>query len=220
MSSAAFARVARARFLTYRPRLALHQQRPVLAATFSSAGKRLSSADAHHEESFEEFTARYVVHMSTGWKGAMRVRSWTRAGGREELGEKSQSWTEGEYIRISLWTRVLMRCDNCRYEKEFEQVNDVFELQRNLNNAFAYDLVPAPSVIVAALKAARRVNDYPTAVRIFEGKLEKHSQETYVKSRSGACGLIVAYPQASKPKSRTKANTTSTSRNCNQYGTS
>lgn len=56
-----------------------------------------------------------------------------------------------------------------RYEKEFEQVQDVFELQRNLNNAFAYDLVPSPSVITAALRAARRVNDYPTAVRIFEG---------------------------------------------------
>ena len=39
-----------------------------------------------------------------------------------------------------------------------------------MNNAFAYDLVPAPSVIVAALKAARRVNDFPTAVRVFEGK--------------------------------------------------
>lgn len=42
--------------------------------------------------------------------------------------------------------------------------------QRNLNNAFAYDLVPSPSVITAALKAARRVNDFPTAVRVFEGK--------------------------------------------------
>jgi hypothetical protein len=41
--------------------------------------------------------------------------------------------------------------------------------QRNLNNAFAYDLVPSPSVLTAALKAARRVNDFPTAVRIFEG---------------------------------------------------
>ncbi|RMX81660.1 hypothetical protein D0868_15950 [Hortaea werneckii] len=49
------------------------------------------------------------------------------------------------------------------YEKEFENVQDVFELQRNLNNAFAYDLVPSPSVITAALRAARRVNDYPTA---------------------------------------------------------
>lgn len=48
-------------------------------------------------------------------------------------------------------------------------MQDVFELQRNLNNAFAYDLVPSPSVITAALRAARRVNDYPTAVRIFEG---------------------------------------------------
>lgn len=56
-----------------------------------------------------------------------------------------------------------------RFEKEFEKVQDSFELQRNLNNAFAYDLVPAPSVIVAALRAARRVNDFPTAVRVFEG---------------------------------------------------
>ena len=46
---------------------------------------------------------------------------------------------------------------------------DVFCTQRNLNNAFAYDLVPSVSVIAAALKAARRVNDFPTAVRVFEG---------------------------------------------------
>jgi cytochrome c oxidase subunit 5a len=62
-----------------------------------------------------------------------------------------------------------------RYEKEFDGVQDVFELQRNLNNAFAYDLVPSPSVIIAALKAARRVNDYPTAVRVFEGKYSADS---------------------------------------------
>ncbi|KAF2220768.1 cytochrome c oxidase, subunit VA/VI [Elsinoe ampelina] len=72
-----------------------------------------------------------------------------------------------------------------RYEKEFDQVNDVFELQRNLNNAFAYDLVPSPSVITAALRAARRVNDFPTAVRIFEGikaKVENKNQyEEYLK---------------------------------------
>ncbi|KAI0998980.1 hypothetical protein K3495_g9217 [Podosphaera aphanis] len=66
-----------------------------------------------------------------------------------------------------------------RFEKEFENVKDVFDLQRNLNNAFAYDLVPSTSVIVAALKAARRVNDFPTAVRIFEGikaKVENEGQ--------------------------------------------
>lgn len=44
-------------------------------------------------------------------------------------------------------------------------------LQRNLNNAFAYDLVPSVSVVAAALKAARRVNDFATAVRVFEGTL-------------------------------------------------
>lgn len=64
-------------------------------------------------------------------------------------------------------------------------MQDVFELQRNLNNAFAYDLVPSPSVITAALKAARRVNDFPTAVRIFEGikaKVENKGQyDEYVR---------------------------------------
>ncbi|KAK5070838.1 Cytochrome c oxidase subunit 6 [Lithohypha guttulata] len=71
-----------------------------------------------------------------------------------------------------------------RYEAEFDKVQDVFELQRNLNNAFAYDLVPSPGVVIAALKAARRVNDYPTAVRIFEGikaKVENiHQYEEYL----------------------------------------
>ncbi|KAI9828852.1 MAG: Cytochrome c oxidase subunit 6 [Phylliscum demangeonii] len=55
------------------------------------------------------------------------------------------------------------------FEREFDTVNDVFELQRNLNNVFAYDLVPSVSVVMAALRAARRVHDFPTAVRIFEG---------------------------------------------------
>jgi hypothetical protein len=46
--------------------------------------------------------------------------------------------------------------------------------QRNLNNCFAYDLVPSVEVLTAALKAARRVNDFPTAVRVFEGTLPQH----------------------------------------------
>ncbi|KAK7555193.1 cytochrome c oxidase subunit VA-domain-containing protein [Phyllosticta citricarpa] len=111
------------------PRAAAAAAAPVIASrrTFSTTLARFSGD--HHEESFEEFTARY--------------------------------------------------------EKEFDSVQDAFELQRNLNNAFAYDLVPAPSVITAALKAARRVNDFPTAVRIFEGiksKVENKGQyEEYLK---------------------------------------
>jgi len=60
-----------------------------------------------------------------------------------------------------------------RYTNFFGSANDLFELQRGLNNCFAYDLVPSPTVIEAALRAARRVNDYSTAVRIFEGLREK-----------------------------------------------
>ncbi|KAJ8501883.1 hypothetical protein ONZ45_g11979 [Pleurotus djamor] len=56
----------------------------------------------------------------------------------------------------------------------------LFEVQRGLNNCFAHDLVPAPSVIEAAVRAARRVDDYATAVRVFEGVKEKvENKEQY-----------------------------------------
>ncbi|GAM83882.1 hypothetical protein ANO11243_018720 [Dothideomycetidae sp. 11243] len=122
--SSCLARAARATPIT-RPSTSLWRS-SVSRRTFSASTcvrADIDAHDPHHEESFEEFTARY--------------------------------------------------------EKEFEAVQDVFELQRNLNNAFAYDLVPSPSVITAALRAARRVNDYPTAVRIFEGikaKVENKAQ--------------------------------------------
>ncbi|KAB8303325.1 hypothetical protein EYC80_004761 [Monilinia laxa] len=90
---------------SFTPRVA-----PTMSATsancFSTTSRSLSADKdgqeaAHHEESFEEFTARY--------------------------------------------------------EKEFEQVQDVFELQRNLNNAFAYDLVPSPSVVLyGSLRVSRQ----------------------------------------------------------------
>ncbi|QKX63640.1 uncharacterized protein TRUGW13939_10811 [Talaromyces rugulosus] len=70
---------------------------------------------------------------------------------------------------------------SARYEKEFDAVQDVFELQRNLNNAFAYDLVPSVEVVSAALRAARRVNDFPTAVRVFEGVRAKVENEGQYK---------------------------------------
>ncbi|KAG4301153.1 hypothetical protein PCK1_002463, partial [Pneumocystis canis] len=69
---------------------------------------------------------------------------------------------------------------NEKYEKFFRNVDDLFELQRGLNNAFAYDFIPMPSVIEQALRAARRVNDFPTAVRIFEGiKQKAENKEQY-----------------------------------------
>ncbi|EIN14330.1 COX5A-domain-containing protein [Punctularia strigosozonata HHB-11173 SS5] len=60
-----------------------------------------------------------------------------------------------------------------RYVNFFQNAQDLFEVQRGLNNCFSHDLVPAPTVCEAALRAARRVDDYATAVRVFEGIREK-----------------------------------------------
>ena len=62
---------------------------------------------------------------------------------------------------------------NTRYRNFFDSCNDVFELQRGLNNCLAYDLVPTTEVVDSALRCARKVNDYATAVRILEGVREK-----------------------------------------------
>ncbi|KAJ5626634.1 Cytochrome c oxidase subunit 6 [Penicillium herquei] len=79
---------------------------------------------------------------------------------------------------------------SARFEKEFDGVQDVFELQRNLNNCFAYDLVPSVEVLTAALKAARRVNDFPTAVRVFEGiKAKVETKEQYKQYLEALEGL-------------------------------
>lgn len=67
-----------------------------------------------------------------------------------------------------------------RYEKEFDEAYDLFEVQRVLNNCFSYDMVPSPSVVEHALRACRRVNDYATAVRVFEGlKFKVENKEQY-----------------------------------------
>lgn len=102
---------------------------------------------------------------------------------------------------IARKTSPLTAHRSSRYEKEFEQVQDVFELQRNLNNAFAYDLVPSPSVVTAALRAARRVNDFPTAVRIFEGTFQQNKHRhtgvrtsTDVESSNAPYGSVVLSP--------------------------
>ncbi|KAI4521197.1 cytochrome c oxidase subunit VA-domain-containing protein [Schizophyllum commune] len=60
-----------------------------------------------------------------------------------------------------------------RYVAFFQNAEDLFEVQRGLNNCFAHDLVPAPEVIEAALRASRRVDSLSTAVRVFEGLKEK-----------------------------------------------
>merc|ERR1740117_1462206 len=54
------------------------------------------------------------------------------------------------------------------------------EIRRGLNDVFAYDLIPDPTILTAAFHATRRVNDFPTSVRIFEAIKDKSpDDETY-----------------------------------------
>lgn len=67
-----------------------------------------------------------------------------------------------------------------RYLKFFAEAEDLFEVQRGFNNCFSYDLVPSPEVAEAIVRAARRINDFPTAVRVFEAlKLKVENKEQY-----------------------------------------
>jgi len=69
---------------------------------------------------------------------------------------------------------------NARYTTFFSSCNDLFELQRGLNNCFAYDLVPSPTVVESALQAARRINNYGSAVRIMDAvKVKVENQNQY-----------------------------------------
>lgn len=148
---------------------------------FSSSARVESGKGAmgHEDETFEEFTARYDrygmgrernlqnANPSSGFFGA-------KVGGRtlQEL-----NWLTRASCCLQIWKGVWFGAGCLRITGLFplppalvEEVSSAhFPFKRNLNNAFAYDLVPSPSVVAAALKAARRVNDYPTAVRVFEG---------------------------------------------------
>ncbi|XP_075257004.1 cytochrome c oxidase subunit 5A, mitochondrial-like [Convolutriloba macropyga] len=56
-----------------------------------------------------------------------------------------------------------------RWEQFFNKEDiDKWELKSGLNSLAGYDLVPEPRVCIAALKAARRLDDFAIAVRIIE----------------------------------------------------
>lgn len=50
---------------------------------------------------------------------------------------------------------------------------DQFELQRGLNQAFSYDIVPTVPVLEAALRACRKLDDLGAAIRTFGALREK-----------------------------------------------
>ncbi|KAJ8028911.1 Cytochrome c oxidase subunit 5A, mitochondrial [Holothuria leucospilota] len=63
---------------------------------------------------------------------------------------------------------------DARWEAYFNKPDiDDWELRRGLNELHGHDLVPEPKIVIAALKACRRLNDSAMAVRLLEALKDK-----------------------------------------------
>jgi len=58
---------------------------------------------------------------------------------------------------------------DARWEAYFNRAEiDGWELRKGMNELYGYDLVPEPKIVIAALKACRRLDDYAMTVRVLE----------------------------------------------------
>lgn len=65
-----------------------------------------------------------------------------------------------------------------RFVAHFENPDaDGWDIRQGMNDLCGMDLVPEPRIIIAALKACRRVNDYALAVRFIEAIKDKCGPE-------------------------------------------
>lgn len=63
---------------------------------------------------------------------------------------------------------------DARWEAYFNKPDiDDWELRRGLNELHGHDLVPEPKIVIAALKACRRLNDSAMTVRVLEALKDK-----------------------------------------------
>jgi cytochrome c oxidase subunit 5a len=70
-----------------------------------------------------------------------------------------------------------------RWEAYFNREDiDTWELRKGLNDLYGHDLVPEPRIIKAMLKAARRLDDLPMAVRILEAVKQKAAGDAKIYS--------------------------------------
>lgn len=61
-----------------------------------------------------------------------------------------------------------------RFENYFNRKDiDGWEIRKGINDLWGHDLVPEPKILIAALKACRRINDFALAVRILEAVKDK-----------------------------------------------
>ncbi|XP_002733214.1 cytochrome c oxidase subunit 5A, mitochondrial-like [Saccoglossus kowalevskii] len=73
---------------------------------------------------------------------------------------------------------------DARWEAYFNKPDiDDWELRRGLNELHGHDCVPEPKIIIAALKACRRLNDSAMAIRLLEA----------VKFKGGVSASVI-YP--------------------------
>lgn len=62
---------------------------------------------------------------------------------------------------------------DARYEAYFNRPDiDGWEARKVMNELIGMDLVPEPKIIIAGLKACRRLNDYALAIRWLEGVID------------------------------------------------
>lgn len=72
---------------------------------------------------------------------------------------------------------------DARWEAYFNREDiDAWELRKGVNDLYGHDLVPEPKIVVAMLKAARRINDVAMAVRILEAVKEKAAGDQKIYS--------------------------------------
>jgi len=70
---------------------------------------------------------------------------------------------------------------DARYVAYFNRADiDGWEIRKGINDLQRMDLVPDPTIVIAALKACRRVNDYSLCVRILEAIKFKCAEDTKI----------------------------------------
>jgi cytochrome c oxidase subunit 5a len=56
-----------------------------------------------------------------------------------------------------------------RYEQFFNRPDiDGWEVRKAINDLQGFDLVPEPKIVIAAMRACRRINDFALTVRFLE----------------------------------------------------
>lgn len=80
-------------------------------------------------------------------------------------------WTARAAVAVRYAHEELSPADfDAKWVKYFEDDTlDSREIRRGLNDVFAHDLIPDPTILTAALRATRRVNDFPTWVSTGSG---------------------------------------------------